>query len=283
MKNHYKNALIFLATSTLLVGCDASHKVELEREEAKNKVNEAYQFVLNIENIPEVYSFQSLDSTGEEKKTIGISFDKDNKTLFYQYEDEVAIGFNPVEDEEESEEISFEEYTFNYSIDGGENFLEEPLVGEEAIAKFEEYAIKANALLSANLVEQHTLFDTSLSKLELLETSYEEKEEYEEGDILLDLSELYFENDYRVHFGYKYQYGPLVYELDEEGEIVKDEEDNDILIFDEQDELYNEDYLSLDLEKIDDHLYPSSFKAPGLISQFEVDTIIFMNEINPEE
>lgn len=281
MKNTLKNTTLLLLTSFLLVGCSNNHKVKLDRDEAKERISTAIE--ANVNELPEIYSIQSLVKGEEDDEIIGISLDSENYSLYYQVGDEIAKGYNFTEQEEDVEEIDFSEYTFDYSLDGGETYLEEPLVEEEAIAKFKEYEIKANAKALELLAEEQTTLSVRLTALEALEATIVEKEEAEEGDLRLDLSELYYASDYALHLGFSYQYGPIKPELDEEGEQVEDEDGNPSFYIDEESEAFAKDYLAIHCVVDGEDVYPNEFVTEEQIIIFSVDELVYIGEIAPEE
>ncbi len=279
MKKGSRNAGLLLILTTVLCSCNANK--ELEQEEAKNKVDEA---LVNLTSLPEEefaneFTLEVLTYEDDSEEISVVSINREDASMYLVAGDTVVIAYDATEEDEE--ELSG--YTFDLSLDGGETFLDEPLVGEEAYAMYQEFEKSALEFTYQSLVALELVFEYSLTTLDTLLTSVEEKEEYEEGDLYIDLYELYYENETSLHLGYTYEYGRLVAELDDEGEQVEDEEGNPLFYFDEEDESYYSDYLALHLDTYEDVLYLTSFESENLVVSLTPGSLLYAGEIFPEE
>ncbi len=281
MKN-LKKACLLLATSMLLVGCISSHKKELERKDAVDKVTAAYEPLAATDfELPTVFSFQAsseVEENGEKTtKIVGVSLDSETCALYYNDGDSVVIGY----DANEESETPLEEYTLNYSTDGGETFLEEPLVGEEAVAKYEEYSAILVAMLKGVFAAEATYVGLSIAALETLEATLPDKEEQETGDLAMEISELYYESDSALHLGYSYEYGPLLPEMEDE-EQVEDEDGNPVFYIDSESDLYVSDSVAVHFEKYEEGFYPVEFFSNSLIVKLTLGSLVYAGEIFEE-
>lgn len=284
MNRNIKKVALLFASTLLLVGCNNNHKKSIERSDALKQVGEAYNNLLKADfKYPDVFTIQAIvisnENDKEEEHLVAASLDISNHNLYYAIEDVVAIGYNPCEEEE----VTFDEYTFNYSTDGGETFLEDPLTGEEAQKAYLLYEGYVNSLAKEVINTELSILTLSLANLSALEDTLPDKEEQEEGDLSIDLYELYYQSDDALHLGFKYEYGNLLAEKDDEGEIVEDEEGNPILYIDSEGENYHSDALAIHFEKQDDVLYPKTFVSPDANINFTVNSFLYEGEIVPEE
>ena len=243
-------ALAFILPSLLLVSCAKAPHKEIERDDVLTYLERDSLAIAAFGEHLDAASIHTwaYDESGE-KGIVLAGYDEEESiyfadTTFVDEGEEIHTAAYLVTDEEG------EEVVLGYSEE------DEEFVEVEDEAKSNEYKVFINLTnLSFEVMAQEWVDDAlaALATLNGLEALLDEEKEPEEGDPYLNIiGEYYHEDDESYSFGVSYEYS-VIAEIDEEGEVTLDEED----------ESYVAVALTLTMTKTDEGYYfPTYYSNP---------------------